>query len=347
MKKNYIGVLLFLLMFPTMVFAVNYNKICNQQEILDAMKIVGYVIQVVRWIAPLMLIVFGMIDFGKASIANDEKALGLATSSLIRRFLASIIIFFIPTIILAILEVTDVTGGIEDKNNTSFGKCTKCLFDPANECEGEGGRILDNVTDGLQDLADKLSHYTRDLIYYNQTDYPGVKFCSTYTLAQAGCGGTSLSIIASSFGDPSYNPKVVASWLCSNGHKNGALPTSFFVSSKTLNKFGLSVLTLWDKTGAYQGNAGKTYNEAEGKQLLNTISTYGKGVILYVPGHYLVVGPNKQCKKNQVFLYDVGNRNNKGCYTPKELFSKTYNYGNRCTSNGNCGWKGAWAYTSK
>ena len=49
----------------------------------------------------------------------------------------------------------------------------------------------------------------------------------------------------------------------------------------------------------------------------------------------------------EVYLYDVGKRANLGCYTMKSLFKNTYNYKNRCSNNGNCGWKAAWVYTSK
>jgi len=133
--KKY-GLLILILLLPIVVNAsnINYNSICSEKGVMDAMRIIGYVIQVCRWIAPLILMVLGMVDFGKAAIASDEKALSNATASLIRRFVASVVIFFIPTIVLALLNAIEITKGIEDKNNSQFGACTKCIFDPIGEC---------------------------------------------------------------------------------------------------------------------------------------------------------------------------------------------------------------------
>lgn len=114
--------------------SLNYNSICANEGPRQAAKIVGYVIQICKWIVPLMIIILGMMDFGKAVISSDEKAINKATSSLIKRFIAGIVVFFIPTIVMAILNLIKITNGIEDKENTNFGACTTCLFDPS-ECK--------------------------------------------------------------------------------------------------------------------------------------------------------------------------------------------------------------------
>lgn len=113
----------------------NPDGLCAKNDVKQAMKIIGYVILVIRWIAPLIIIVLGMVDFGKAAISNDENALKKATGALVRRIVAGVAIFLIPTIILAILNAIEVTQGIENKNDSEFGPCTRCLFDPLNDCE--------------------------------------------------------------------------------------------------------------------------------------------------------------------------------------------------------------------
>lgn len=113
---------------------LNYDSLCSDNDIKSAVKIVGYIFLVIKWIVPLIIIVLGMIDFGKAAISNDEKAVNKATGALIRRFIAGIVIFFIPTIIMAALNAIQISKGIEKDTNTTFGACTKCLFDPVNNC---------------------------------------------------------------------------------------------------------------------------------------------------------------------------------------------------------------------
>lgn len=141
MKKNkYIYIIIILvaliIFIPKITLAARliYSGLCSNNDIKSAFKIIGYVILVIKWIVPLIIIVLGMIDFGKATISNDEKALNKATGALIRRFIAGVVIFFIPTIVMTALNVVQVSKGIEKDTDTNFGTCTKCLFDPVNSC---------------------------------------------------------------------------------------------------------------------------------------------------------------------------------------------------------------------
>ena len=82
---------------------------------------------------PLLIIVFGMIDYFNAVTSSDENALSKATESLIKRLVSGIVIFFIPTLLWGILNLLDITDGIHDLDNTEFGACTRCLL--KNECK--------------------------------------------------------------------------------------------------------------------------------------------------------------------------------------------------------------------
>ncbi len=75
-----------------------------------------------------------MIDYFKAVTSSDEEALGKATESLIRRIISGVIVFLLPTIIWSILNLLDLTDGIHDLDDSSFGVCTRCLL--KNECSG-------------------------------------------------------------------------------------------------------------------------------------------------------------------------------------------------------------------
>lgn len=110
--------------------SLNYDNLCYEEGVMKASKIIGYVVLVAKWLAPLIIIVLGMVDFGKAVTSSDEKEIGKAFASLIRRLVAGVIIFLIPTIVLALLDLIHVTKGLE---NTTFGPCTKCILN-VNKC---------------------------------------------------------------------------------------------------------------------------------------------------------------------------------------------------------------------
>lgn len=182
--------------------------------------------------------------------------------------------------------------------------------------------------------------------YFNQKNYSHVPYCSgKYTVATSGCGATSLAIIVNAFTDRKYNPEIVSEYLCEHGFGNGA-GTSWkaYTDEELLDYFDLTVDVLFKVDSSLKkGDAGQTYDAEKGNQILKSIQN-GMGVILNIPNHYVVIGPNEQCKSNEVYYYQVSNSDENGCYTPKELFEQSYNYRNRCTNAGNCGWKGAFAF---
>lgn len=102
----------------------------SQDSILKTFKIFGYLLTLVKVLIPLMLIIFGSIDFSKASLAGDEKEIQAAVRMLIIRSSAGVIIFFVPTLINFAVSLiwswTDV--------KTEFENCHNCLFEPS-ECD--------------------------------------------------------------------------------------------------------------------------------------------------------------------------------------------------------------------
>lgn len=137
-NKLVVFTILLTIMSCTVVFAKasDYDVLCSDFStgIGAAVRIIGYVVEIAKWIAPLIIIVLGMVDFGKAVISSDDKAISKAASSLLRRFIAGVVIFFIPTILLTIFNIIGVTGGIENEDNTRYGACTSCILDASKNC---------------------------------------------------------------------------------------------------------------------------------------------------------------------------------------------------------------------
>lgn len=116
---------------------LNYDSICAEENpgIRQAAKIVGYVVAIIKWVVPLIIIALGAVDFFKAMIANDDKEISKAGQKLIKRIVFGVVVFLIPTIIKAFIGVLEITNGIEKDEDTNFGACTKCIADPFNDCE--------------------------------------------------------------------------------------------------------------------------------------------------------------------------------------------------------------------
>ena len=61
--------------------------------------LVGRILGIFKIVIPLLVIIFGMIDLGKAVVASKDDEIKKAAKSLLFRALAGILIFFIPTIV--------------------------------------------------------------------------------------------------------------------------------------------------------------------------------------------------------------------------------------------------------
>lgn len=86
----------------------------------------GWVFFIIKILVPILLIVFGSIDFAKAVLASKDDEIKKSMKSLVMRAIAGIIIFFIPTILSFVVEL--INGN--DIYEGSFNDCTQCMLNP-------------------------------------------------------------------------------------------------------------------------------------------------------------------------------------------------------------------------
>ena len=110
----------------------NYNSskienFCQEKGVLKSLRFLGYLLLVVKIVIPILLIIFGTLDFSKALMSSDNDAMQKSTKSLVTRVIAGIIIFFIPTIVNFVFTLAK-------SDNSSFENCRTCIFKPS-DCE--------------------------------------------------------------------------------------------------------------------------------------------------------------------------------------------------------------------
>lgn len=96
-------------------------------------QIVGIVLLVFKIVIPILLIVWGMLDLGKAVVAAKDDEIKKAVKSLAFRAVAGILVFFIPTLVSVIIGMVSnfADSGAQDDYNI----CRSCISDPyGNEC---------------------------------------------------------------------------------------------------------------------------------------------------------------------------------------------------------------------
>ena len=71
---------------------------------------------------PILLILLGTIDLGKAVISSDEKEVKAAQSRLIKRFIYAALVFFVATFVTVLMNMVS-QGGQKDSNTSSWENC--------------------------------------------------------------------------------------------------------------------------------------------------------------------------------------------------------------------------------
>ena len=95
------------------------------KETADVWAFFGRILFVFKIVIPIILIALGVIALGKAIVADDDKKIKEAVSSLIKKLIAGVIIFFLPTLITSLLQLV---GGLNSEN--SWGVCVTCVKSP-------------------------------------------------------------------------------------------------------------------------------------------------------------------------------------------------------------------------
>lgn len=116
---------------------INVSKNCGVADfskdynVMNTVRFAGYIIFFLEIAIPLIIIIVGTVDLGKAVISGDDKAVKDASTSIIKRIVAGIIIFFIPTVIS--LTTSAITSFTPVKSK--YERLNSCLYHPFSSCE--------------------------------------------------------------------------------------------------------------------------------------------------------------------------------------------------------------------
>jgi surface polysaccharide O-acyltransferase-like enzyme len=103
-------------------------------------QFVGRLVTVIKIAVPILIIILGSWDLGKAVVASDDKAIKTATNSLVKRFVAGIVIFLLPTIVTAVFNL--LQGWQDTKSDATV--CFQCISNPGtgSKCD-EAAKAVD------------------------------------------------------------------------------------------------------------------------------------------------------------------------------------------------------------
>lgn len=99
---------------------------CTQTA--DILSFVGWVVTLIKIAIPILIIIFGILDFGKAVTGGDDKTIKASMKTLGIRVIAGLVIFFIPSIVLCVFGLVNSYSSM----TADFGVCQTCILSPWN-----------------------------------------------------------------------------------------------------------------------------------------------------------------------------------------------------------------------
>ena len=95
---------------------------CCPKAAFDIISIVKFVINIICWAIPIILIVLCILDIAKIVTAGniDDKLKKEVTSKVTTRIIFAVIIFLVPTIVRLLFNFIPVVS--VDSNNSTIGK---------------------------------------------------------------------------------------------------------------------------------------------------------------------------------------------------------------------------------
>ena len=95
------------------------NSVCGAID-NNLAELIHTIITIMKFGIPILLIIFGMLDFSKGVIANKEDEIKSGQRLFIKRLIAAVLVFFVSTIVQLAVGLAD------DKNESNKSDAWEC-----------------------------------------------------------------------------------------------------------------------------------------------------------------------------------------------------------------------------
>lgn len=213
----------------------NRNK-CSSIIDEDLKDLLKKILMIFYLVGPILVVIFGSLDFTKALVASDEKAMKKARDAFVKRLIALLLLLLSPEIVNLLL------GLIDDENLHSLNaySCNYNYLTYTPKITVEGVKIEKNIII----ISNRNINNSDDSIIFKQGDYNDNLLCGTEgdTIASAGCALTSVVIqiknsdvptILSDLNPSTFNTAIVNSGLCPRGTDGDSMHWDEYVNYVT------------------------------------------------------------------------------------------------------------------
>lgn len=107
------------------------NMIPRMAEIIP--KLTSTIVDLLKIGVPVLLIILGMLDLGKATIAQKEDEIKKSQQLFIKRLISSALVFLVFIIVEVVFNF--IAGSTDETKSKNIWNCVSCFINGPEDCQ--------------------------------------------------------------------------------------------------------------------------------------------------------------------------------------------------------------------
>ena len=105
---------------------------CQNEGVKTIFTILGFGVTAIKIVIPVILIILGMLDMGKAVTSGKDDEIKKQMIVFLKRAIAAIVVFFIPSIVGLIMQI--INDQLTDSGACGYAQCVEAITGVAGKC---------------------------------------------------------------------------------------------------------------------------------------------------------------------------------------------------------------------
>lgn len=110
---------------------LSINTFC--QELSPILQLIGQALSIFKISLPLILVVLGIFDIGKAVISSKSDDIKKYLKNFSKKLAVCVIIFFVPMICMVVFGFVGGFNDIKNNSGIDYDVCYNCMFNPSSD----------------------------------------------------------------------------------------------------------------------------------------------------------------------------------------------------------------------
>ena len=105
---------------------------CSNSGVQTLFSILGFGVTAIKIAIPIILIIWGMLDMGKAVTSGKDDEIKKQLVVFLKRAVAAILVFFIPSIVGLIMQI--INDNLTDSGACGYSQCVQKITGVSGKC---------------------------------------------------------------------------------------------------------------------------------------------------------------------------------------------------------------------